>query len=73
MGVGMFSTMTNRTNRDIDASLVIRDRSNIYQKLKNDILKRNKDTFTPGTGGGACLSSPNRDTMIQEAAPFRGQ
>lgn len=29
--------------------------------------------ITPGTGGGTCLSSPNRDAMIQEAAPFRGQ
>ena len=61
----------NIEDRDVDASFVIRDRSDIYQKLKNDILKRNKNNITPGTGGGSCLSSPNRDTMIQEAPAFR--
>lgn len=47
----------------------------IPEKVKRKIQRRkiNKNNITPGTGGGACASSPNRDTMIQEAAPFRGQ
>ena len=61
----------NIEDRDVDASFVIRDRSDIYQKLKNDILGRNKNNITPGTGGGSCLSSLNRDMMIQEAPAFR--
>jgi transposase len=44
----------NIEDRDVDASFVIRDRSDIYQKLKDDILKRN---VTPATGGGACKNS----------------
>lgn len=60
----------NIEDRDIDASFVIRDRSVLYQDLKRKILERN---VTPGTGGGSCLNSLNRDAMIQEAAPFRWQ
>lgn len=71
----------NIEDRDVDASFVIRDRSIYYQKLKNDILdklniesiKNKENEITPGTGGRACLSSLNRDAMIQEAVPFRVQ
>jgi len=46
-------------DRDINAAINIKNRG---MKELN---------ITPGTGGGACLSSPNRDTMIQEAPAFR--
>jgi len=59
----------NIEDRDVDASFVIRDRSNIYQDLKRKILDKLKSEITPATGGRACLSSSNRDTMIQETSP----
>ena len=64
----------NIEDRDIDASFVIRDRSTIYQDLKKKVLEKIgkvKNVFTPGIGGGACLSSLNRDVMMQEAPAFR--
>lgn len=51
-------------DRDINAAI------NIQNRGMKEFLK-DKNVFTPGTGGGACLSSPNRDTMIQEIPAFR--
>lgn len=51
-------------DRDINAAINIKNRG-----IKELLI--NKKIATPGTGGGACLSSPNRDTMIQEAPAFR--
>ena len=49
-------------DRDINASINIRNRSVEYQKLLKDI---EKITFTPATGGGACGES-NRNSEKQE-------
>ncbi len=47
----MECSCSNIEDRDVDSSFVIRDRSDIYQKLKDDISKRNENNITPGTGG----------------------
>lgn len=39
----------------------------IPEKVKKTLRRRKINKITPATGGGACASSPNRDTMIQEA------
>ncbi len=46
----------------------------ISEKVKITIRRRkiNKNNITPGTGERACLSSLNRDAMIQEAPAPRG-
>lgn len=49
-------------DRDINASINIRNRSIEYQRLLKDIEKR---ILTPATGGGACGES-NRNSMKQE-------
>ena len=51
-------------DRDINAAINIKNRG-----IKELLI--NKKIVTPGTGDRACLSSPNRDTMIQEAPAFR--
>jgi putative transposase len=54
-------------NVHVNAANNIRDRSIEYQKLKKDI----ELISTVGTTDRACLSSLNRDAMIQEAPAFR--
>ena len=53
-------------DRDINAAINIQNRG-----MKELLI--NKKIVTSGTGDRACLSSPNMDTMIQEASPFMRQ
>jgi putative transposase len=60
--------LSDRTFRCSKCGLILDRDINAAINIQNRGMKELK--ITPGTGGGACLSSPNRDTMIQEAPPL---
>ena len=57
--------LSDRTFRCSKCGLILDRDINAAINIKNRGIK--ELNITPGTGEGACLSSPNRDTMIQEA------
>lgn len=60
--------LSDRTFRCSKCGLILDRDINAAINILNRGMKELK--ITPGTGGRACLSSPNRDTMIQEAPAF---
>lgn len=61
--------LSDRTFRCSKCGLILDRDINAAINILNRGIKELK--ITPGTGGGACLNSPNRDIMIQEAPAFR--
>lgn len=61
--------LSDRTFRCSKCGLILDRDINAAINIKNRGMKELK--ITPGTGGGACLSSRKSDTMIQEAPAFR--